>query len=202
MAAKISDVMLGDMKNLIPDLVEAKVGWRTWDVKQSFDRPVLMSPIFKILWPWRFERSVQALCEHSAKERTKADVCRCGINAFHSLQQLGCEEYVDQIVWGQVELWGEVREYPGGYRAECARPISLWISPEAKNAQELAENLAELYGCPAVVADAPLELLGGDEDDGPITFQEGVLVAIVLATVIVWIYLASGSVITYVPQFT
>lgn len=52
-----------------------------------------------------------------------------GFHAFKTLEQCRHEYCGDNVIYGEVALWGEVYEHERGYRAECARItrfITIW----------------------------------------------------------------------------
>jgi hypothetical protein len=75
------------------------------------------------------------------------DLCLCGINAFHSLGDLvdgGFATHIDTQVIGEVRLWGEVRRFERGWRAEHARIVRVWSVHERTAAK--AADIARLGG--------------------------------------------------------
>ncbi len=139
--------MLGDLASVrIPDTIDPTIGWRSWQAKWSFgDRALLVSPDRNdFVWSGGGQWS-DAVCEHGA-----GSDCQCGFNAFISERQLLTSQYMLNRVWGQVELAGEVREFPLGYRAQMARPLKLYVR---ESDADLAEALAGRYGCEVEIVD-------------------------------------------------
>jgi hypothetical protein len=59
------------------------------------------------------------------------ELCRCGINAFARRGRLLGTEYGSCPMIAQVALWGQVRKFERGYRAEHSQILRVWSAREA-----------------------------------------------------------------------
>jgi len=101
-------------------MTEPIVGYRVWSVETMGGQPYLASSTQRdILWPYR--------------KRLETDLFRdAGIHAAKDAKSmLSLWHSYDASVAGEVYLWGQVREFTGGYTAEFAYPKKLFMSPEA-----------------------------------------------------------------------
>lgn len=70
--------------------------------------------------------------------------CNCGINAYQAREQLADSRYIESAqALGRVELWGRVRKYEKGWRAQHARVAELWAS-DHKHAERVSTLAFEL----------------------------------------------------------
>jgi hypothetical protein len=96
--------------------------------------------------------------QHSAPD----PACRCGVWAFHDLDQLWPHilQYHGIEVYGRVQMWGRLIEHKAGWRAEYAKPVELFLIDwlKSETATETAAGLADYYGCPVHVVDEPEQL--------------------------------------------
>lgn len=125
-------------------LIDPIVGWRSWDVKYERGeqkRLNLVSPTQGAIWP--VDELVAKPCGSRSHELDPSS-CLCGINAYVDEQHLLTGEYALKPVWGQVQMWGHVRKFEKGWRAERARPVKLWTTL----GREEARMLSEQYSCP------------------------------------------------------
>lgn len=160
--------MLGPYDNArVPDLAEPIMGWRAWRVCAS-DHYIregqthLESPDQNTRWPASAPLQAQ-WCTHHQTETDRAG-CHCGINAYRTREQMEASMYTlsHGTVWGRVALWGEVREYEGGYRAEFAQIAELFISRHLLDhsqfwgfeTERVAQILSTEYGVPCHIVDA------------------------------------------------
>lgn len=68
--------------------------------------------------------------ERELRQRlTELSVCRCGINAWATAEQLADSPYAGHLALGRVELTGHVRQFDSGWRGEKARITHLWANP-------------------------------------------------------------------------
>jgi hypothetical protein len=159
-----------------PDLFDAILGWRVWDVVDCDGALRLSSPGFQTVWlP---QRETIADCRRSGSNLTLLSLpdhgapsasCRCGIYATRTAQQsvpyfthlfLRGRGVLQRLI-GTVSLWGTVVECTSGWRASHAYPAHLylpapsvhWVSflgglPQSlRPVEEIAVGLAE-YGVP------------------------------------------------------
>jgi len=101
-------------------MTEPIVGYRVWSVETMGGQPYLASSTQRdILWPYR--------------KRLETDLFRdAGIHAAKDAKSmLSLWHSYDASVAGEVYLWGQVREFTGGYTAEFAYPKKLFMSPDA-----------------------------------------------------------------------
>jgi len=99
---------------------EPIVGYRVWSIETMGGQPYLASSTQRdILWPYR--------------KRLETDLFRdAGIHAAKDAKSmLSLWHSYDASVAGEVYLWGQVREFTGGYTAEFAYPKKLFMSPDA-----------------------------------------------------------------------
>lgn len=135
--------MLGSQEMVLPDLVDPVRGWRSWNVETSYGKAVLTSPDQGTIWPARHK--AEALCTH------RRGGCHCGFNTFFDEDQLLSSRYAARPVWGEVSLWGEVRKFSYGWRAQYAYPSKLHVAPWVKGADRIARELSETYGVECTV---------------------------------------------------
>lgn len=149
--------MIGDRIE-VPDLVESIRGIRCWGMRGE----VLCSINGT---RWDYSEPLHAYCKgpgqmwfHVADDDEDHDcpghptshgTCMnqiqppCGIYAFKDLA-FGREQYTkDDVLWGEVLLWGKHYTHEHGYRAEYARPACFYDRPGA-------EAFAVRYGVPLV----------------------------------------------------
>src|SRR6516162_3588335 len=99
---------------------EPIVGYRVWSIETMGGQPYLASSTQRdVLWPYR--------------KRLEKDLFRdAGIHAAKDAKSmLSLWHSYDASVAGEVYLWGQVREFTGGYTAEFAYPKKLFMSPDA-----------------------------------------------------------------------
>ena len=96
----------------------------------------LASVIRDCVWPVDGETVARCEVEHEAPDV----VCGCGIHAAREasavLSYLRGRDEPGTVarVLGRVQLWGRVIEHEGGWRAERARPLEVWLPPELDGA--------------------------------------------------------------------
>lgn len=138
---------------VIDTAIEPAVGWRTWNVGQSFDCTILVSPDRGNIWVAAPGAAMAAHCPHSPEQRLNGELCVCGFNAFKVEESIADEErYRKAAVRGTVTLWGETRELEAGWRGQFAWPKELWVHEDVEGAELIAQGLATTYGCPVHVA--------------------------------------------------
>lgn len=149
--------MLGSIvrTDKIPTAIQPAVGWRTWNVAQSFGQRVLTSPDRSFVWIAPAGSAVVAHCPHDDETRRTSDFCHCGFNAFDEQASVEREEYRDARVYGTVALWGEVRRFENGWRGQYAWPKELWVRSEGATGEALAAELHVAYGCPVHLVGLP-----------------------------------------------
>jgi hypothetical protein len=87
---------------------------------------------------WAVEGETLARCESAHEAPDLA--CGCGIHAAREpsavLSYLRGRDEPGTVarVLGRVQLWGRVIEHEGGWRAERARPLEVWLPPELDGA--------------------------------------------------------------------
>jgi hypothetical protein len=103
----------------IPDYISPIVGYRVWD----WDATGLRSLNSERWFPGR---ALTAKCR-TIDHESPADGCSCGVYAAKNYQHLQkiSSSCVDDVVHGEVYLWGKVVEHDLGYRAQFAYPKSL-----------------------------------------------------------------------------
>lgn len=73
--------------------------------------------------------------------------CMCGYWAFRTLEDLWAVA-TGPILFGEVAMWGRVREHKYGYRSEYAYPVSFHTTKAEFDAE--VEKAAERFGVPFV----------------------------------------------------
>jgi hypothetical protein len=151
------------MKIRAPDYLEPIVGWRAWRVARHGEDLVLLSGVYDVRWEPGHE--VSASCHAGRRHAAPTRRCRCGVYAVR--EPAGAVRYligrdereVVHRVIGQVALWGRVIEGDGGWRAEHAYPVRIWVPLARTNgheapAMEVLLGL-ERYGVPLETAYDP-----------------------------------------------
>lgn len=113
----------------VPDVVGEILGWRAWEVHVNAKGAVELSSVTKRTnWPpgqW-----LVATCTFS-HTRIPAERCSCGIYAAKEKEQLLEMHYHrfddNDVVIGEVALAGKVIPGSQGWRAEKAKPKSLYV---------------------------------------------------------------------------
>ena len=128
-----------------PELVISErglVGWRAWKLVKPY---FLLSLGGQCMW-MPGERLV-AECEMKNFSHPGIDApvmaCTCGIYAHKIEEQIAYKD-----VWGEVYLWGQVKEYDSGYRAQYAYIKQLFVVPELAH---LVPILSGSFGVPVTV---------------------------------------------------
>jgi hypothetical protein len=116
-----------------PQADEPIVGWRTWDLSEGRDDP-LLHPVGSGVDVWTPRERLTARCgvkpylaifrrPHDAPDRA----CRCGIYAARSLEDFDRPRpaWPPPPVVGTVSLWGRIVEHERGWRAAFAYPARL-----------------------------------------------------------------------------
>lgn len=83
----------------------------------------------------------------------------CGIYALKSEERARSKALMWSTLcggafWGEVELWGTVYEHADGYRAQWARPISLYTFSDARHLKRMKE-ISQIYGLELQTKDRP-----------------------------------------------
>lgn len=129
-------------------------GWRCWWVIVGNEGLLLRSMVMPTFWsPWQ-----PLECPHMKSEN---HVEPCGIYAWkdssaalyyaRDATQWLYAGYVDlpvirRIAIGRVALWGDVVEHERGYRAEFAKPISIWSVINDDESLCFTTALRDVYG--------------------------------------------------------
>lgn len=168
--------MFGTTAELIEDVAEPIVGWRSWDRAGSKLCSIYMSAIW-------LPEGIEARCQcpnlshavpecHQAPGKVNGWAVRrgrgygCGIYAMKSYHALRKSSWSDHPIHGRVELGGRVWEHDYGYRAQLARitglvvpqtPIRACDCPICENARvkrnnraDMIRSYAKLYGVPVL----------------------------------------------------
>ena len=121
-------------------------GWRSWDYRNGH----LFS---RVTWPHRAKLEAEhrdgydeggGVYKAGLREQSRGHGNEAGIHAARSLDELLVE--YKNVVIGEVYLWGWVKEYEKGYRAQFAYPKSLYVHPDTDIYKILI--LEEGYGVP------------------------------------------------------
>lgn len=134
------------------EALQPTVGWKVWRVEDG----LLVSVLYGDLWPVG-EPIHAACCRHD--HEAPAPACECGIHAGRELSAWGHYLAVgsESRVFGRVLLWGSTVEGRHGWRAECARPVEIFVPPAVTDSSDVAEALTA-YGIPVHVLE-PVEQL-------------------------------------------
>jgi hypothetical protein len=188
-----------------PDVGHAVVGYRAWRVSphEELDprwphrargepgRHRLFSLTRGKKWPAR--RALQAECrsygsmgpKHRPPGSPKVN-CWCGIYAYKTLDAHRVLSHVvdDNVILGEVNLWGRVIEHLYGWRAQCAYPRRLLLvsgptrprrrSRRGSQFDAMASDLAD-YGVPVRVVRIDLRGLLEHDVDGSIIFEPDIV---------------------------
>ncbi|MDL5157584.1 hypothetical protein [Actinomycetospora termitidis] len=113
----------------VPDLAEPVAGWRVWDLAETREGPLLVSPLRPVFWPPR--RPMTATCSRGCAPSPSLP-CRCGLYAMDELPRLHRESRGQGRVVGCTALWGRVVEHAHGFRAQFAYPLLLFLLPAGR----------------------------------------------------------------------
>lgn len=144
MEFKTEDVVAGEL-----------IGWRAW----AYDKGTgcLTSLVFSHTWipgqPMHGPHNGECFGPGIHANKTKGQLKK---NYRHSFSlasvltdSLARELYGYPLLYGQVALWGDIMEHECGYRAEYAKPISLyWASPAQylySSQRKLLRDLRQKY---------------------------------------------------------
>jgi hypothetical protein len=135
------------MRDAAPDLIEPFVGWRAWGVSERSGEVWLVSH-GDIDWPHHGPLVAECHRGHAAP----APKCTCGIYALAGVEipYYAYDGDHSYRIFGEVALWGTVVRGTRGYRAECARPVRLFL---AYKDFRLAQPLRDAYGVPVRLTD-------------------------------------------------
>lgn len=125
------------------------VAYRVW---YYYDNKLYSIIMNKMAWePGKvFYASNHHMLIHAFKDKNDSYVY--GQNALETIWHYTFRENNDKIIhtphiYGEVYLWGRIKEHQNGYQAECAYPKKLKIPKSHPNAKEIALNLRNIYGC-------------------------------------------------------
>jgi hypothetical protein len=157
-----------------PDYLDARTGWRVWDLAVTMSQVRLVSLVFREEWPVRQE--VVASCRLDERDPPPVRLvdadgheaphprCSCGIHAARSLETVlpyltaerDPQGRPPMRVLGLAALWGTVVEGSRGWCASRAYPARLYVPAGLGGGRgvDLACGLAE-YGVPVELVDVP-----------------------------------------------
>jgi hypothetical protein len=117
-------------------------GWHAWQIGcTGAGDPLLVSVPVHNAWETGGAWTESVQCYECRQAENAA--CLCGMVA---LDELPADVAAQNMYFvGQVELRGNVRRVPGGWRADQARPIEIQVPGQWA---ELAPSYAQTYGCP------------------------------------------------------
>lgn len=134
----------------VPDSISPLVAWRCWGVTETRDGCFLISNPDG--WPttlWPREQALEAVCRAGHEHDAPYDSCTCGIYAL--ADEIPYYSYEDgYVVFGEVYLFGAVIRGSRGFRAQKARPKSLFL---AHRHYAYAPPLRSAYGIPVRLVD-------------------------------------------------
>jgi hypothetical protein len=137
-----------------PALIPAAVyGLRTWRPAVDERGEYLIGAYDATRWPdggaW-----LSANCTASTAHTAPEPGCACGIHGWHpDAQSAGRVLASRRDIPGVVEAAGAIEVHADGFRAQCARPYALFVTP-GRNAK-LTARLAERYAATLVNVDGP-----------------------------------------------
>ena len=138
----------------LPDLKDAVIGWRAWQVKLELPRYGLSPRLESVssTYYWTPRRASLAECEGGGckGDELPGESCTCGFYSAKSLKhllQMGYHRYDLEggyvCVVGKLACWGKVIEGSQGWRSSHAYPVQLYVPFEAAH---LAKPIQEAYG--------------------------------------------------------
>lgn len=123
--------------------IEPIVGWREWIPEYTTEGLRIYSRNDACWFPYQPLQALHAddpLADHDAPK----EGCECGIYAWDN--QLAIR---NNVLHGEVYLWGKTLICERGYRAEYAYPKKFYIQDNgSKLRQKVATQLVETYGVP------------------------------------------------------
>lgn len=145
-----------------PPLIAGKIqGVRSWQLLQggSADAVLLASTFWGAMTYWPADRPLTARCaanESGAPHPAPGAGCSCGIYAWHPSNAVDAmaiepgllcgEGSLPTNVTGVIEAWGRVEVHADGFRAEHARPVTLFAEADAPaERRRMIECLAKAY---------------------------------------------------------
>jgi hypothetical protein len=136
------------------------LGARAWTLLGAGDggRPLLGSMASSSYWPPG--APLRSRCDRAGTDpahRAPAGECGCGIYAWHPSRAAASPQFADGALWtdaerpthvaGVIEAWGRIEVHRDGFRAERARPVTLFVDPAAApEHRHVIERLAAAYG--------------------------------------------------------
>lgn len=137
-----------------PDIYGAICGWRAFECGMSQNHDMrLVSPHYQE-HIWRRGEQPPSICLAKACE---GENCLCGYNAFTTRDMMDRSLDHDRCpVIGEIEMWGRVREFDLGWRAENVQIKRLIVREmeairKGMNPHKLARQLSETYGVPVEI---------------------------------------------------
>jgi hypothetical protein len=133
------------------------VGARFWIVDLSPTAPALLASPRGGRW-LSSGRPTAAHCD-SGCSAPPSTACSCGIYAFHPWSRafdpsaVSGREVGEGVwtIWGEVEAWGAMEVYEDGFRAQYARPASLFIpSLVSRDVRMRIEEVARAHQVPCL----------------------------------------------------
>ena len=96
-------------------------GWRAWEVAETPDGLRLRSVATRTIW---FSGTMAS----EEGERNSGDVKNSACCGYYSFRNKGAlfDQMLNEKVYGEVLMWGDVVEHERGYRAECVKIVSLY----------------------------------------------------------------------------
>ena len=151
-----------------PDYSHYLMGWRLWTIRPF---STLLESYFSAYGEWPTGKTHQAECFFLSssryflsfpKHKTSPPYryCGCGIYAFKSpMSFVPSDIYGPLYVYGKVALWGKILEHTGGYRAQYAYPLELWVIKQDSFGERILlfiihdhmKRVARQYGVPVHV---------------------------------------------------
>lgn len=139
----------GDAALAVEKGTECVVGVRTWALSQTYPRGYRLCSYST---SWEPCKRMEAVCHSSAKTcPDPAGKCFCGINAYSGEVPITKPDTV--TIAGEVNLWGRVVVFEGGYRAQYAYPKRLCVigADDLECGRHIANDLETAYQVPCDV---------------------------------------------------
>ncbi|MBI3273565.1 MAG: hypothetical protein HYZ69_00300 [Candidatus Colwellbacteria bacterium] len=137
----------------LPGILEPITAWRAWNVRNfglNYYLTALSQFAGRSLWRAPFQANCFWASAFSGHGNIPSDICGCGFYGCKTLFKLLRQVYPPLTAHGdifcavgKVTMWGKVLEYEGGYRAEFAKPISLWVFHDQKGNLRIIQNMRQ-----------------------------------------------------------
>lgn len=129
--------------------VDAIIGYRAW-LPVALNGEVRLRSLTGATWQPREDLRADCAWRKFHKHTPPGDFCSCGIWAYEDHDVLMRNVFFrrNELLFGEVGLWGDVARHDTGYRAEFARVMGVFVPHGEGPRQNIARLVADQYGVP------------------------------------------------------